>query len=72
MLAIPTRTILRWQTWWTELFPVTPLWQAHCARFMPSVATTDLPNSLIERFAGVTAESMLRLLTFLTPLTVRQ
>lgn len=72
VLAIPARTILRWQNWWTEVFPATPLWQAGCARFMPPVPVADLPDSLIERFADVTAESMMRLLVFLAPSTVRQ
>ena len=71
-LAIPVRTLRRWQAWWTQTFPVTPLWQGACARFMPSVATAELPTSLIARFAGCAAESMHRILTFLTPLTVRQ
>ncbi|MGV8891701.1 MAG: hypothetical protein ACOH2K_01875 [Burkholderiaceae bacterium] len=71
-LAIPARTILRWRTWWVQSFPATPLWQANCARFMPPVATTGLPVSLTERFTGPAAESMMRLLAFLTPLTVRQ
>ena len=72
VLAIPSRTILRWQHWWTGIFPATPLWQAGCARFMPPVPASDLPDSLIQRFAGVAAEAMMRLLAFLTPATVRQ
>lgn len=71
-LAIPARTILRWRTWWTEIFPATPLWQASCARFMPPVATTEFPASLRDRFTGSAADSMMRLLAFLTPVTVRQ
>ncbi|MCU0503599.1 MAG: hypothetical protein MUC51_17910, partial [Anaerolineae bacterium] len=58
-LAIPIRTLERWRQWWQAQFPVTPLWQAQCARFMPPVATHRLPGEL------------LRLLLFLTPLTVR-
>lgn len=72
VLAIPARTILRWRIWWSEVFPTTPLWQSDCARFMPPVPTSELPAGLIERFAGSAAESMMRLLTFLSPLTVRQ
>lgn len=71
-LAVPVLTLQRWRTWWTEHFPITPLWQAHCARFMPQVETAELPASLIARFTGSAAEAMMRLLTFLTPLTVRQ
>jgi hypothetical protein len=68
-LDVPLRTLARWRGWWGEHFPLTPLWQAACARFMPSVATRELPASLIERFTGPAEESLMRLLVFLTPLT---
>lgn len=71
-IAVPARTIQRWRTWWTEIFPITPLWQASCARFMPPVAMAELPADLIKRFTGSAVESMVRLLAFLTPLTARQ
>ena len=70
-LAIPERTIARWRHWWLQLFPITPLWQAACARFMPPVQTLSLPASLIERFSGAAAEVAMRLLAFLRPLSVR-
>ena len=70
-LAIPERTIARWRHWWLQLFCLTPLWQAACARFMPPVQTINLPASLIERFSGGAAEVAMRLLAFLRPLSVR-
>ena len=70
-LAIPERTIARWRHWWIQLFSLTPLWQATCARFMPPVQTTNLPASLTERFDGGAAEVAMRLLAFLSPLSVR-
>ncbi len=70
-LGIPIRTLERWRQWWQTEFALTPLWQVHCARFMPPVATHRLPGELIDRFTGQTAEPLLRLLLFLTPLTVR-
>ena len=70
-LAIPERTIARWRHWCLQLFCLTPLWQAACARFMPPVQTTNLPASLIERFSGGAAEVAMRLLAFLRPLSVR-
>jgi len=70
-LQIPVRTLQRWHQWWSEQFPLTPLWQTACARFMPPVDTALLPASLLERFAGDTAEALLRLLVFLSPITVR-
>jgi len=70
-MNIPVRTLQRWRQWWDQQFPLTPLWQAACARFMPPVNTALLPASLLERFAGDAAESLFRLLHFLSPISVR-
>jgi hypothetical protein len=70
-LDIPVRTLERWRRWWRDDFPLTPLWQAACARFMPPVATKHCPASLLERFAGDAEEALMRLLVFLSPITVR-
>jgi len=70
-LGISIRTLERWRQWWQREFALTPLWQAQCARFMPPVALGRLPGELLERFADQTTEPLLRLLLFLTPLTVR-
>ncbi len=70
-LNIPMRTLERWRQWWRQQFPLTPLWQAQCARFMPPVDAASLPASLLERFAGEAAESLHRLLLFLSPISVR-
>ncbi|MDP1613686.1 MAG: hypothetical protein Q8M11_21715 [Sulfuritalea sp.] len=69
-LAIPIRTLERWRQWWQSEFALTPLWQAQCARFMPPVAAGRLPGELLERFTGAAQEALMRLLFFLTPLTV--
>jgi hypothetical protein len=70
IMEVPVRTVQRWRNWWVERFPLTQLWQATCARFMPPVDLSQLPAGLIERFEGTTAESLMRLLIFLSPLTV--
>jgi len=70
IMDVPARTIQRWRNWWVEQFPLTPLWQAACARFMPPVALNQLPASLVDCFVGTAAESLMRLLVFLSPLTV--
>ena len=70
ILDVPARTIARWRQWWLHLFPNTTLWQATCARFMPPVQTSNLPESLIARFTGAANEVMLNLITFLCPLSV--
>ena len=69
--GIPIRTLERWRQWWQTDFALTPLWQAQCARFMPPVATGRLPGELLERFTGEAQAALMRLLIFLTPLTVR-
>ena len=69
-LNIPVRTLQRWRHWWSELFPLTPLWQSMGARFMPPVTTDQFPAGLLARFVGDAAEKLLRFLDFLRPLTV--
>jgi hypothetical protein len=69
-LAVPVRTLARWRAWWREQFPRTALWQAACARFHPPVATDRFPASLLERFAGEAVAVLMRLLVFLSPVTV--
>ena len=68
-LEVSARTLARWRHWWLRIFCTTTLWQAQCARFMPTVQTGDLPSSLIERFTGAAHVAMGRLLAFLAPLS---
>ena len=70
-LDVPVRTLERWRRWWAEQFPLTQLWQTCCARFMPPVASDLFPGGLLERFVGDAAEQLMRLLVFLSPLTVK-
>ena len=69
-LGVARRTLQRWRDWWQQQFPLTPLWRAACARFMPPVAAEDLPGELLERFTGAAHEVLLRLLLWLSPITV--
>lgn len=70
-LGIGRQTLARWQAWWTEQFPLTPLWRATCARFMPSADVAGFPLTLLERFTGSPENSLMRLLVFLSPVTLR-
>jgi hypothetical protein len=70
-LGVARQTLQRWQAWWIEQFPLTPLWRATCARFMPPVDVLGFPGTLLERFGGSPAHSLLRLLVFLSPVTLR-
>lgn len=69
-LGVARRTLRRWRDWWQQQFPLTPLWRAACARFMPPVPAQDLPGELLERFSGAAHEALLRLLLWLSPITV--
>ena len=69
-LGVARQTLQRWQAWWTEQFPLTPLWRATCARFMPPVLEAQLPGELITRFAGPAHEALMRLLIWLSPVSV--
>ena len=70
LLAVPVRTLQRWRQWWQERLPLTTFWQAASARFLPPVPAAALPSALLARFVGTAAESLLRMLVFLSPLTV--
>ena len=70
-LGVARRTLARWRVWWREQFPLTPLWRDACARFMPPVPEAQLPGELIERFTGAVQGALLRLLVWLSPVTVR-
>ena len=70
-LGVARQTLQRWQAWWIERFPLTPLWRAECARFMPPVPEAELPGELITRFGGPAHEALMRLLVWLSPVTVR-
>ena len=69
-LGVARQTLQRWQAWWIEQFPLTPLWRAACARFMPPVPQAQLPGELIARFAGPAHEALMRLLIWLSPVSV--
>jgi len=69
-LGVARQTLQRWQAWWIEQFPLTPLWRATCARFMPPVPQAQLPGELIARFVGPAHEALMRLLIWLSPATV--
>ncbi len=70
-LGVTRQTLQRWQAWWIEQFPLTPLWRATCARFMPPVDVLGFPGTLLERFEDSPAHSLMRLLVFLSPVTLR-
>ena len=55
-----------------QVFPMTALWKAEVACYLPPVNREDLPLSLLARFAGPPVAAVLDGLALLTPLTIRQ
>ncbi|MDR7928701.1 hypothetical protein RIE95_17200 [Acidithiobacillus thiooxidans] len=47
LLDVPGRTLRRWRDWWRQDFPMTSLWQAEVACYLPPVHREDLPHSLL-------------------------
>jgi hypothetical protein len=70
VLGIDERTLGRWRAWWMETFVASPFWKGAHARFSPVLDDVRMPLSLVEAFQGEVAENMVRLLTFLAPITV--
>jgi hypothetical protein len=70
-LAVPIRTLRRWQTWWREQLPKTPLWCGAQGCCVPPVHLQQAPESLLELFGGDAADALAGLLGFLSPPTSR-
>lgn len=69
LLGVSRRTVDRWRQWWTEAFPQTRCWAAGSGLFSVPVPTAQLPQSLLERFAGPPATALQALLRFVLPVT---
>jgi hypothetical protein len=68
-VGVSRRTVSRWREWWREVFVDSGFWKAAASAFMLPVERTDLPASLLRRFAGDAPQPLIALLRFLGPLT---
>jgi hypothetical protein len=51
--GVPLRTLRRWRSWWSEVFPRLPTWRELRARFVPPPPDeVQLPGSLLARLGG--------------------
>jgi hypothetical protein len=69
LVGVSRRTILRWRQWWTEKFPETSFWRVAASTLMPPLERSQLPGSLLERFAGDPSDRLLALLRYLKPIS---
>jgi len=68
-VGVSRRTILRWRLWWSQLLSATSFWRTAAAALMPPVSASQLPASLLERFAGSALDRLCSLLRFVAPIT---
>jgi len=69
LVGVSCQTVLRWEQWWQEVFPVTAFWRSARGALRAPVEAATLPLSLLEQFMGTACERLLDLLRFLKPLT---
>lgn len=53
--GVPARTVRRWRSWWQGAFLASALWRECQSRMVPAPVATQLPASLLSRFAPSTA-----------------
>ncbi len=69
-LGIDAHTLRRWRRWWLEKFVQSGFWKGARAQFMPGLDKDTMPLSLVEAFGARRREGMVKLLKFLSPITV--
>jgi hypothetical protein len=70
LVGVSRQTVLRWQAWWQQELPATPLWRARKGSLSSQPQLRELPQSLLEEFTcSCVHERVLALLRFLAPLT---
>ncbi len=69
-LGIDEKTLKRWREWWLKNFVQSGFWKVAKARFMPGLDEKNMPLSLVMNFGAKRRDGMLKLLAFLSPITV--
>lgn len=69
-LDIDKRTLERWRAWWLENFAGSRFWKGARAFFMPRLDETVLPLSLVDAFNAKGRAGMVKLLEYISPITI--
>jgi hypothetical protein len=69
LVGVNRQTVRRWEFWWRQMLPATPLWRARSGLLREPVAVQELPQSLMDRFGGSVLRRLMHLLFFIGPLT---
>jgi len=67
--GVPVRTVRRWHEWWQDVFAQGVFWAEARAFFATPVEAAQLPVSLLARFGEAGANTVGRLLRFISPIT---
>ena len=70
-LAIDRRTLKRWRQWWTQIFVQCALWTAQRGRFREPMARAQMPLCLVKAFGAQQMNGLIRLMSFLSPITTQ-
>ena len=68
-LGIDRRTLNRWRQWWTQIFVQCALWKAERGRFSQPIDQRTMPLELVQAFGAPWVEGLVKLMTFLSPIT---
>jgi hypothetical protein len=69
-INVSLATWKRWRQWWDEFFMTTSFWQSVNWSIPPPEREGPHPDSFFSVFQGTVEEKLLRILRFLSPLTV--
>ena len=68
--SVPRRTVRRWQLWWQGGFSRSSFWRMSQGDFAPPPpAASQMPTSLVDRFAGSGGRRLAFALAFVAPTT---
>ena len=70
LLGVSRRTLRRWQGWWRITFVASPFWQVARGYLQDPLSIADLPQSLLEHFKGSVRQRVLRVLKWISPITI--
>jgi hypothetical protein len=69
LVGASARTLRRWRRWWQTTFAASRFWRAARGLLTGDLASCELPQSLLDRFAGDARGRLLGLLRFLAPIS---
>jgi hypothetical protein len=70
-LTIDRRTLKHWRRWWSQIFVQSAFWTAERGRFREPMAPGQMPLCLVKAFGARQMNGLIRLMSFLSPITTQ-